>query len=169
MRTKRGLFGEESFSPKRAIHLVGAYLMIAFSRFPCRIASLVLACNPCSAGSVKQVLCSKDVRFEEQLRILYRTVYMTLCGEVHHIVDVVLCKQSVSKFAVTNVTTHKGTAFVVYIILYSSEVTCVSQQVKNDNLYLLILILTIEKILDILLYFKLLYPHYIISLFYICI
>ena len=49
--------------------------------------------------------------------------------KVYNIVDVVFGKEFVCELPVSYVTTYKETTLVVDVVLYSSEVSCVSQKI----------------------------------------
>ena len=77
----------------------------------------VLARHPCAACGVEQVLRAEDVDGEEELRVLDGTVHMTLRSEVDHIVDVVLRKEFVCQFAVSDVAFDEEATLVVDVVL----------------------------------------------------
>jgi len=85
---------------------------------------------------------------QEQLRVFNRTVYMTFGCKIHHIVDIVLCKQFVCKFPIANITLNKDTAFVVNIILDGAEISGICKRIKHDYLNVFVRILFVEEILD---------------------
>jgi len=73
---------------------------------------------------------------------------MTLGCEIDHIVNVVLCKELVNQLPVTDVTFDKEAAFIVDVVLDGTEITSVSQGIKNDDLDVVVHILFVEQILD---------------------
>lgn len=65
--------------------------------------------------------------------VFYRTVYVTLGREVHHIVDVILGKQLVGERLIAYVTLYEEASFLVDIIFYRAQIAGVSECVENDN------------------------------------
>src|SRR5574344_2127837 len=121
--------------------------METFATLPRRITGRFFACHPCTSRSIEKILCSQNIRRQEQLRIFDRTVDMALGSKIHNIVDVVCSKQFVGKFPVPDVTMNKETAFIINIILDSSEITSISQSIEDDDFNVFILILFINQIL----------------------
>ena len=139
---------EVALVAQRTIDLVGRYLMVALSWLPRRISLFVLACDPCATGSVQQVLCAQDVNGKEQLWIFYGAVHVRLCGEVHHIVYIILAEQLVGQGAVTNVSFDEDTTFTVDVVFDCAQVACIGEGVEHDDFDLLVLILVVEEIFD---------------------
>ncbi len=133
VRTKRGRFGEITFGSERAIHFVGRHLMIAHTLSPSRITLFVFTHHPCTTCTVQQVLCSEDIRNQEQLRIFDAAVHMTFGSKIHYIVKAVLSKKTVYDITVTNISLDKETAFVVNVFGNRSQVTCIRQSVQYHD------------------------------------
>ena len=74
---------------------------------------------------------------------------MAFCCEINKIINVILCKETVNKLTITDVTLHKEAAFVVNVVLNCPEITCISQCIEDDNLDVLVLILTVKEILNV--------------------
>ena len=122
--------------------------MITFARFPCGIALRILADNPRFASRVEQILRSKDVNAQEKLRIFNATVYMALGRKVDHIVDIVLGKEAVEQLPITDVALYEEATLTVDVVFDGSQVSGVCQRVKNNDLNIFVLILSVEQILD---------------------
>ena len=81
--------------------------MEAYALPPSRIAFLILACHPSLASGIQQILCSQNVRLQEELRILNAAIHMALRRKVDHIVKLILLKQLICQSTITNIALHK--------------------------------------------------------------
>ena len=148
MRTERSLFCEESLCPERTVHLVGGHLMEALVAHPYGIAVVALSDDPCLASRIEEVLCAEDVHREEELRVFYRAVHMTLGGEVDHIVDVILAEQSVGQLAVAHIAFDEDAALAVDVVFDGTEVAGIGQGIEHDDADVFLLVFLVQQKLD---------------------
>ena len=133
VRAERGLLCEVAFGTERAVNFVGRHLVVADAFAPSGITGLVLARDPGTAGGVEQVLCTQDVSHQEELGILYTTVYVALSSKVHYVIEFILGKQFVGKHAVADVTFYKEATFVVNVIGNGAQIACVGQGIQYHH------------------------------------
>lgn len=107
--------------------------MVAHTRAPRGIALLVATHHPCSACGIKQILRTKDIGIEEELRVFNTAVYVTFGCKVHHYIKAVFGKEAVKQPAVANITLYKIAAFIVNVIGNGAEVACISKQVEHHH------------------------------------
>ena len=122
--------------------------METLSCFPCGISGFVFSCNPSLTGCVQKILSAEDVHRKEQLRVLDAAVNMAFGCKIHNIVDVVLGKQFVGELSVSYVAAYEEATLVVDVVLYGAEVSCVSQKIEYNNLYILVFVFFVKQVLD---------------------
>ena len=74
---------------------------------------------------------------------------MAFSSKVDNIVDVIFSKQLVSEFSVSDITFYEEATLIVDIILNRSQVSGISQCIKNDNFDIFIFIFFVVMLLDI--------------------
>ena len=74
---------------------------------------------------------------------------MALCRKVDKIINIVLCKQPVDEFPVTDVTFHKHTTFTVYVLFDGAKISGICERIENDYLDIFVCILSVKQVLDV--------------------
>ena len=64
---------------------------------------------------------------------------MTFCSKINYIIKIILSKKFISQRTVADIAFHKLTTFAIDISCYRTQISCISQQVENYNLYILML------------------------------
>ena len=94
----------------------------------------VLAGEPCFAGAVKHILGAQDIDLEEQARVGDAAVHMTLGGKVDDVVHIGVVQDILHQFAVAHIATDEGYVGALDFLLDGSEIACIGQGVKNNDL-----------------------------------
>ena len=108
-----------------AVNLVGRNLMIALN-------AILTAC-------VEQHLRAHDVGLQENGRVLNRAVNMALRCKVYDNLRLLLLKNAVNRFAVSNIRLDKLEMRIVHHRRKRLHVTCIGQRVHTQNIVLRVL------------------------------
>ena len=92
---------------------------------------------PCCFCCVQHNQSTQYVGLYEYFRILDTAVYMALCCEMNHAVDIVLLEDFGNGFAVTDVCSYESVVRIILHILQILQITCIGQHVHIDNTDLL--------------------------------
>ena len=88
---------------------------------------------PCSLSTVQHGCGTKYIGLNEYLRIPDTPVNMALCREMHHSVDVILCKNLLNRLSVGNVRPDKLVVHSVLNILEILQIARVCQHIHVDD------------------------------------
>ena len=94
---------------------------------------LILSGHPGPTGGIHQVLCTQNIGFQKELRILNAAVHMTLGGKVHDVVELIVCKQLVHEVTVANVSSDEVATLIVNVVGNGCQITCIGQCIQYDD------------------------------------